>query len=245
MIDILLVNPTLNAYKFVDLFKEKGITYNIVITNGHLVSFDIDSEFLYNYNTSPALGDDKTFISAVGFNLAGQRVIEKLTQADKILLSNVKDKTTARLENWNTGDEPEGTWLFETVSYKGRHVLNCCLIFKEGKWLLFKNHSTNPYFATQVEYAFEALDDMGITNGPAQVFINKDESISIRTFPIDSTNTQSLIKKHFIDIWNVILQREVETPKRALLAYYDWAERFGPTKKFQFFDQLIKNEQEF
>lgn len=233
MIDILLVNPTLNAYKFVDFFKEKGITYNIVITNGHLVSYDIDSEFLYNYNTSPALGNDKTFKSAVGFNLAGQRLVEKLTQEDKILLANVKDKSTARLENWSRGNEPDGAWLFETVSYKGRHVLNCCLLLREGKWVLLRNQSIT-HFETQVEYAFEALDDMGIKNGPAQIIINKDETISIRTFPIDNNDTQRSIKRHFIDIWNVILQREVEAPKRALLAYYDWAERFGPTKKFQF-----------
>ena len=159
-------------------------------------------------------------------------MVEKLTQADKILLSNVKDKAATRLENWNTGNEPDGTWVFETVSYKGRHVLNCGLLSREGNRHLVKKQS-NPHFENQVEYAFEALDDMGIVNGPAQIFIYPDDSISMRLFPIDSLLTQNGIKRHFMDIWNVILQREVETPKRALLAYYDWAERFGPTKKFQ------------
>jgi hypothetical protein len=233
MIDILLVNPTQNHYNFLDFFKEKGITYNIVVTAGQLVSYSIDSKFLYNHNTGPPFSDDATFKSAIGCNLAGQRLVERLTQEDRILLSNLKDKATARLENWYNGSEQEGTFLFETVSYKGQHVLNCCLSFKEGKWTLFENQSAQE-FVNKVEYAFKALDDMGIRNGPAQIFIDTGDGVSIRTYPVDDMHTQRLIKRHFMDIWNVILQREVEAPDQTLFAYHDWAERFGPTKKFQF-----------
>ena len=131
MIDILLVNPTQDHYKFLDLFKEKGITYNIVITAGQLVSYSIDGEFLYNHNTGPSLSNDVTFKSAIGCNLAGQRLVEKLTQEDRILLSNLKDKATTRLKNWYDGSEQEWKFVFETSSYKGQHVLNCCLSLKE------------------------------------------------------------------------------------------------------------------
>ena len=233
MIDILLVNPTENHYKFLDLFKEKGITYNIVVTAGHLASYHIDSKFLYNHNVGPSLSNDVTFKSAIGCNLAGQRLVEKLTQEDRILLSNLKDKATTRLKNWYSGAEQQGKLVFETVSYKGQHVLNCCLSFKEEKWTLFENQSDQD-FVNKVEYAFEALDDMGIRNGPTQIFIDTGNGVSIRTFPLDGTPAHRFIKRHFMDIWNVILQREVDTPAKSLVAYQEWAEQFGPTKKFQF-----------
>jgi hypothetical protein len=103
-------------------------------------------------------------------------------------------------------------------------------VYKDAKWSLIKDQ-TLPFFINGVESAFAFLDSVGILNGPSQVFIEPNGTVSVRLVP--KINTTKVSTRSFLDIWPYVLTLEVEQPKKAILAFYSWVERTGPAKQFQ------------
>lgn len=229
MIDLLLVNPSPASIKLVDHLKQKELSYRIVITSGHMLGYVSADENIIDLN-STSVDSSLRFKSAVAWNRAGQRLVEFLK--DQIVLKNVNELSANRLRSYlSTNEFVPNSLIIETVSYKGKHVLASVMINKEGQWKLFKEQE-HPYFVDSIEKAFSVLNENGVINGPAQVFINNNKHY-IKLCPIDSEYVQRSVKKHYIDIWPTILQLEVNDPEKTLSSFCKWDEEHGPSKKFQ------------
>jgi hypothetical protein len=229
MIDLLLVNPSPNGIKLVNYLRPKELSYKIVITSGHMLGYASADENIIDLNTT-SVDSSLQFKSAVAWNHAGQRFVEFIK--DQIVLRNVDGLAENRLKSYLSISEfAENALIVETVSYKGRHVVNSVMVNNGGQWKLFKEQD-HPYYIDSIEKAFNILDENGVINGPAQVFINENNHY-IKLCPVDSEYVQRSVKKHYADIWPVVLKLEVDNPKKTLLSFYDWTERHGSSKKFQ------------
>ena len=230
MIDLLLVNPTANAAKFINYLEERQLTYKVVVTGGAMLGY-VPLEHVIDLNTNP-IDPELKCKSAIAWNYAGQRFVEAINS--QIVLANTHHQTKERLaSNANNVPKVENSTIFETATYKGRHVLLSAMICKNDTWTLFKDQA-HPFFIDNIERAFAELDAVGVLNGPAQVFLNpSDQSCSIKLRPVDSEYIYNAVTKHFFDIWPIVLLNEVDNPKKALLSFYDWAERKGSSKTYQ------------
>jgi len=202
MIDLLLVNPTANATRFIDYLKERKLTYKIVVTGGVMLGY-VPHEHLIDLNTSP-IDTELKCKSAIAWNFAGQRFVEAINS--QIVLTNTPHQSKERLMS-SAADVPivENSTIFETVSCKGKHVLLSAMIYKNGGWTLFKNQY-HPFFIYNTKRAFTELDTIGVLNGPAQVFLCPTSKISsIKLHPIDSDYIYNSVTNHFIDVWLSVL----------------------------------------
>jgi hypothetical protein len=225
MIDLLLVNPTANATKFIDYLEERKLTYKIVVTGGAMLGY-VPQEHLIDLNINP-IDTESTYKSAIAWNFAGQRFVEAINS--QIVLANTPHQLKERLVS-NAVDVPkvENSTIFETVTCKGKHVLLSAMIYKNGKWILFKDQA-HPFFVDNVKRAFTELDSIGVLNGPALVFLcPTDKTCSIKLHPVDSDYIYNSVTNHFFDVWLPVLS--ASNPREA---FDDWVERNGSNKTYQ------------
>jgi hypothetical protein len=225
MIDLLLLNPGEQAEHLCRALVANKISYQIVTTNGQMFAYPPELETL-DLNTNPWDKSQK-YKSGIAWNSSGQRWLDGIS--DQIILNN--RPIVDRKEYYLTSKfEVELGKLFNILSYKGRHVIVDAFVYKDAKWSLIKDQ-TLPFFINGVESAFAFLDSVGILNGPSQVFIEPNGTVSVRLVP--KINTTKVSTRSFLDIWPYVLTLEVEQPKKAILAFYSWVERTGPAKQFQ------------
>lgn len=226
MIDLLLVNPESRTDDLISALSVHNITVQIAKTSGKTFEYannlnviDLDKSQVYQ---------DQGFISAIAFDYHGQLWLDSIS--NQIWLHN--KPLVDRTANYLTSKfEVEFGKMFNILSYKGRHVIVDAFVYKDAKWNVIKDQ-TLPFFVNGVEDAFTFLDAAGILNGPSQVFIEPSGKVHVRLIPkaIDFSKTST---RNFLDIWPHLLTLEVEQPKKAILAFYSWVERTGPSKQFQ------------
>lgn len=225
MIDLLLLNPGEQAESLCRVLDANKVSYQIVTTNGQMFAYPPELNVI-DLNTNP-WDKSQIYKSGIAWNNGGQRWLDGISE--QVILNN--KPIVSRKEYYLTNKfEVELGKMFNILSYKGRHVIIDAFVYKDAKWNLIKDQ-TLPFFINGVESAFTFLDKVGILNGPSQVFIEPDGKISIRMVP--KINTQKISTRTFLDIWPYVLTLEVEQPKKAILAFYSWAERTGPSKQFQ------------
>jgi hypothetical protein len=225
MIDLLLLNPGEQAEPLCRALSANKISYQIVTTNGQMFAYPPELEIL-DLNTNPWDKSQK-YKSGIAWNSSGQRWLDGIS--DQIILNN--RPIVDRKEYYLTSKfEVELGKMFNILSYKGRHVIIDAFVYKDAKWNLIKDQ-TLPFFINGVEDAFAFLDSVGILNGPSQVFIEPNGTVSVRLVP--KINTTKVSTRSFLDIWPYVLTLEVEQPKKAILAFYSWVERTGSAKQFQ------------
>jgi hypothetical protein len=226
MIDLLMLNPGAQAGPLVRALEAGNGSYQILTTAGQMFAYPPGLNIL-DLNSSP-WDRSKIYKSALSWTTGGQRWLDGLD--NQILLHNkpVADRT----EHYLTSKfKSELGKLFNTISYKGQHVIIDAFVYKDAKWNLIKDQ-TLPFFIDGVESAFAFLDSIGIQNGPCQVFIEPQGKAMIRMVPKD-LGTANISTRSFIDIWPTILSLEEAKPASAKLAFYSWIVRTGPAKQFQ------------
>lgn len=236
MIDLLLINPHESAYNtLLPIFKSQDLICKSIVTPDYLheAKWVTDEDHVF-------LEDITMVTTALGFGLNGQSLVETLNSTGKIVLGNLSwsDLVQKRLQHYlnfsNTKINNE-TWLFETVSFKGRHVL-CYSKFYNHEWKFIGRSEQNlPFFSDKIEEVFEYLDVMGISNGPAQVYIDSESKFQINldmwANNLDKINLNQL-QKHFIHIWPKVLAQGKKNTKLAISTFYRWVDQFGSSKRF-------------
>lgn len=226
MIDLLMLNPGAQAGPLVRALEAGNVSYQILTTAGQMFAYPPGLNIL-DLNTSP-WDRSKIYKSALSWTNGGQRWLDSLD--DQIVLHNkpVIDRAEHYLSN---KFEFELGKLFNTISYKGQHVIIDAFVYKNAKWNVIKDQ-TLPFFINGVESAFTFLDSVGILNGPCQVFIEPSGKSMIRMVP-KALGPVNISTRSFIDIWPTILSLEDTKPASARLAFYSWIVRTGPAKQFQ------------
>jgi hypothetical protein len=225
MIDLLLVNPGEQAEPLARALDANNISYQIVTTMGQMFGYLPELNAL-NLNNN-VWDREQIYKSAMAWNSGGQKWLDGISE--QVILNN--KPIVSRKEYYLTNKfEVELGKMFNILSYKGRHVIIDAFVYKGAKWSLIKDQ-TLPFFINGVESAFTFLDSVGILNGPSQVFIEPNGTVSVRQVPKISPTKVST--RSFLDIWPYVLTLEVEQPKKAILAFYSWVERTGPAKQFQ------------
>ena len=231
MIDLLLINPHEKAYDTLLAFKAQGLTCKAVITPGYVKEADFVGQ-----EDRTRLKEVTAVTTALAFGKNGQNIVEELNSAGKIILGNLSTpaRFQKRLQDYFNYDTQvkTGTWLFETVSFKGRHVLCYSKFYNEAYGWKFIDRSKQdlPFFSGRIEEVFEYLDAMGVLNGPTQVYIDNESKFSIRFCP--GIQNSEKLQKHFSHIWPEVLAQEKKDTKLAMSAFYSWADRFGSAKRF-------------
>lgn len=230
MIDLLLVNPGELRYQRLADFKRPGLNCKVLLTSGfkqnagHVLAEDI-----------VAVEDITKVTSAIGFAPIGLGLLEKLNLSNKITLGNSKSKEhIEKRSKYYLGREAlVGDWILEFVSYKGRHVLCHAMFYNPayGWRMIARNKQDLPFFSNLVEDAVNFLDYLGILNGPNQVNFSSTQEFNLRPFYGGKTVSES--QKVFDAIWPLVLEKEKIDPKMAMTAFYTWAERLGPSKRFE------------
>jgi len=226
MIDLLLLNPGEQAQALVSALSVNNVNYQIVTTNGQMFAYPPSLDVL-DLNTNP-WDKSQIYKSSIAWNVNGQRWLDGIS--DQVVLNN--RPLIDRKENYITNKfEVELGKMFNILSYKGRHVIVDAFVYKNATWNIIKDQTT-PFFVNGVEDAFTFLDTVGILNGPSQVFIEPSGKVSVRLVPKNITVASASTRK-FLEIWPYLLTLEVEQPKKAILAFYNWVERTGSAKQFQ------------
>lgn len=231
MIDLLLINPHETAYNALLPFKSQGLTCKAVLTPGY-----VNEAHFVDLQDRILIKDVDTVTSAMAFGQNGQRIVEELNSAGKVVLGNLStpSRFQKRLQDYFNFDTKvkTGTWLFETVSFKGRHVLCYSKFYNEAYGWKFIGRSKQdlPFFSSRIEEVFEYLDSMGVLNGATQVYIDNESKFSIRFCP--GIQNSEKLQKHFSHIWPEVLVQEKKETRLAMSAFYSWADRFGSAKRF-------------
>jgi hypothetical protein len=226
MIDLLLINPGEQAQALVSALSVNNVSYQIITTNGQMFAYPPSLDVL-DLNTNP-WDRSQQYKSSIAWNVSGQRWLDGISE--QVVLNN--KPLIDRKEHYLTNKfEVELGKMFNILSYKGRHVIIDAFVYKNAKWNIIKDQTT-PFFVNGVEDAFTFLDAAGILNGPSQVFIEPNGKVHVRLVPKNITVDSASTRK-FLEIWPYLLTLEVEQPKKAILAFYSWVERTGPSKQFQ------------
>lgn len=226
MIDLLLVNPENRTDELVAALSVHNITVQVAKTSGK--TFEYSNNLNVIDLAKSQVYQDEGFISAIAFDYHGQLWLDSIS--DQIWLHN--KPLVDRTANYPTTKfEVELGRVFNILSYKGRHVIVDAFVYKDAKWIVIKDQ-TLPFFVNGVEDAFAFLDTVGILNGPSQVLLEPNGKVSVRLTPKEIGSTK-ISTRNFLDIWPHLLTLEVEQPKKAILAFYSWVERTGPSKQFQ------------
>jgi len=212
MIDLLMLNPGAQADPLACALDANNVSYHIVTTSGQMFAYPPELSIL-DLNTNP-WDRSQIYKSALSWTNGGQRWLDGL--ANQIVLHNEPLPTRAEYYLADKFEFELGK-MFNTLSFKGQHVIIDAFVYKDAKWSLIKDQ-TLPFFINGVERAFTFLDHVGVLNGPCQVFIKPDGKLSIR---------------RFLDIWPAVLALEVTDSIEASNVFHSWIERTGPAKQFQ------------
>lgn len=225
MIDVLLINPNEHAEEIVRVLSTSNISYLIVTTNGNMFAY---SENLNHLNLNiDSWPKEETFRSAIAWGIKGQKFLDGITRLGQVSLAN--KASSQRIANYQDESfKSDMGRMFNLVSYKGSHAVLDAFVYKNKKWHLLKDHSI-PFYINGANTAFDFLDQMGILNGPTQVFIDLNGSKHIRMHYRKLSNTPSA--RNFIDIWTNILKTEASNPSNTFANFFIWVGNTGKDAK--------------
>jgi len=230
MIDLLLVNPPKYAYNLMPSFRSQGLDCKVVITPGYADQ----AAFVQDDGNNISLSSVDSVTTALAFGPNGQRIVEGLNSAGKIVLGNISSPShfQRRLQHYLADKPSTGAWKFDLVSFKGRHVLAYAKFYNEayGWKLIDRTKQDLPFFSGRIEEVFEFGDHMGIQNGPWQIYIDNESNFRCRFCFGKESSTG--FQKHFEHIWPSVLLHMKEDSKKAAAAFYNWSDRNGSSKRF-------------
>ena len=227
--ELLLVNPPDTAIGYIFSLLGKEVDVTVVITSSAVQNELLDRDLIKVIDLETSEWDkSQTIISAISWNKAGQQFLDSI--ADQIVLKNPAETADARMNLYYRPDMQDGAYMVDTISYQGRHILCSVMIKTEQTWAFVQDQS-NQQFIDNIETAFQILDETGIINGPCRVFIDQDSKIVKPSLP-DWLFIENQVTKKFLDIWPDVISLQTESPKKAFLKFYEWAETHGPSKKF-------------
>jgi hypothetical protein len=230
--DLLLVNPPETAIGYIFSLLEQEVDLTVVITHQRWNNPMLDRDLIKVIDLESTVWDrDIKIASAISWNKAGQDLLDSISE--QILLNNPKETVSARTALYLKPDIEVGTFMIDTLSYKGRHLL-CSVMIKGEEMMRFavgKFQDTDD-FKNNIETAFQLLDSTGIINGPCRIFIKDSKPVALKPSLPDRPFMENKTTRRFLDIWPKVIKLETENAKKAHLAFYDWAEQHGSAKKF-------------
>lgn len=244
--NILLVNPSIYALRLAKegLKTEKGAyaTFTIVNTAKSSVSVSIDlnnvTKVFDKNNVEVAdlksidWNFDVKFVSGFAFDYAGQVLLESIAE-NQIVLRNGGDPT-ARLNSYLRSPTETNDILVETLSYLGRHVVIAAWRFLENKKLEIITDFTNEWIDL-VETTFENLDNLKLSNGPAQTYIRNSVVFGTKYNPSNIRYVQQKegTERHWFDIWPMTTLVHTSNPISASRKFYEWTDNTGTAKTYK------------
>ena len=241
---LLIVNPRDAALRLVKaghLSKAQGpMTFTIVLTKDAKTML---GEQYFNAKVVDLKTEEwdtsTKYVSAFSYDYVGQQFLNEIE--DQIILSNGKDATSARLQNYYRAQPPVGCKLIETLSYMGRHVVVSCLDFIEDKKISMRATFDNEY-ADMIEEVFENLDNLEIINGTTQTYIDTTGIAGIRQHPSNLTYQHQKFgtARHWFDVWpGVTMNCGAKSNNKSFRGFYEWAEATGTSSKIYTAKPLI------
>ena len=233
---LLLIDPSEIASRVIPLFTKSQQQVGVVISKGSSLgdaskNIDTAKVKLFDLNKE-AWNSDIKVVSAIAWSKTGHEFLESIS--NQVSLANISDTGSKKIRAEQYMNQPpnDGTIFIDTLSYKGRHVVMSVWKFINGQWKLFQDFSTSE-FVDAIEHAWTNLDAAGIINGPSQSYLS-DGVIKLKFHPTNAAYaaSQTLVTRHWIEIWPTVLAHEETNPKKAFNSYYDWVERSGSSKRF-------------
>lgn len=233
MNNILLVNPRLALADLgnkVDLSKVKIF---VVITKDERNFLTAEQASLYEIHSPDTLPNDIDFVCALSSDVLGFKFIETLK--NKVLLSNSKSQSEARIKSFYVGRPTESATVIETFSFFGRHVVSSAWDYDCVAYTLIDPASMDNW-DDLVDQAFEFLESIGYINGPSQIFLNKDLSIAGAKFQMFDGLTEELgidlTGRHWLSHWPAVIVDENKNNKGFFKRYYEWSRNLGNNRKY-------------
>lgn len=232
--DFLLVDPSDIMLKLIPGFLSAKVSVGVVFTEKGIVPENIDADNVSIIELrNNSWNNQLQIVSAVAWSYPGYQFLESIS--NQILLSNIDNKIFKlhRQQQYLTNPVRNGTTYFETLSYKGRHVLINASKFNDSKWsvgLDFDQQLTD-----QIELVWANLDNTGVINGPCQTYLLPDGSIKLKfnTANASWVANKGLVTRHLLDVWPWVVEAERTNPKRSINRFYSWVERTGNAKRFR------------
>jgi hypothetical protein len=229
--DLLLVNPPETAIGYIFSLLEQEVDLTVVITHSKWDNPMLDRDLVKVIDLETTIWDrDIKITSAISWNKAGQDLIDSIN--DQIILKNPKETIGTRNALYLKPEIAPGTYMVDTLSYRGRHIL--CSVMVKGPEIyhfVVGEHQDSPQFKSRIETVFNLLDSTGVQNGPCRTFLT-DEPVALKPSLPDRPFLENKVTKKFLDIWPKVISLEKDNPKKAHLAFYDWAESHGSSKRF-------------
>lgn len=233
----LLVDPTETALKIIPYFLQEELKVGIAITKQYqthdiLRNIDVNVDF-FDLNIDDWNSDLK-ITSAVSWSYSGARFLNDISS--QITLSNIStDLIKGYRVSQYLANTPiyESTVYFETLSYKGRHVLIGAFKFVDNQWKLYQEFDSKE-FQNYIESVYSNLDSAGVINGPGQSFCFSDGTIRIKQHTANGNwiINRNLVTRNFVDIWPTVVKNEDTNPKRSINKFYQWVDSTGSSKRF-------------
>lgn len=231
---ILFINPSEIATRIIPSFGLLNTDIGILLTAGKKLETSTNLEDIKIIDLAQeSWNNDLKIVSAVAWDSEGHKFIESII--DQIVLSNVNipgyiDK---RIGSYLSSPVEEGTIFIDTLSYKGRHVVMSVWKYLSEEWKLFEDFRV-PEFINAIEQAWANLDAHGAINGPSQSYITQG-NIKLKFHPTNAAYgaSKGLVTRHWFEIWPVVIEHELDNPKKSIMKFYEWVEKSGSSKRFQ------------
>lgn len=234
----LLIDPTETALKLIPYFLQEDLKVGITITKQYqtfdiLKNIDTKVDF-FDLNIN-SWNNELKITSAVSWSYSGARFLNDI--GSQVALSNINtDLLNSYRISQYLHNIPiyENTVYFETLSYKGRHVLIGAFKFIDNQWKLYQDCNSKE-FQNYIESAYYNLDSTGVINGPGQSFCFSDGTIKIKQHTANGNwiVNRNLVTRNFVDIWPTVVKNEDTNPKRSINKFYQWADSTGSSKRFK------------
>ncbi len=222
--DLLLINPPASYKNLTSVLTAQGVSYQIMVTNGVLLSY-IEEPFV-DLNTEPLdrvttqwghvfAWDKKGFLLAKFLSSKG---LIKFPYPDTLTLENYADY--ARVEEYSA--------IVNTISYNKTHVLSYVLLYTENKWVFFRNQE-HPLFHSIVNTAFDYINSVGVETGILQTVIT-GQHVRFKFGPPTDADLLAKVDKNYMDIFPLLLKQSSE---ESIQMFDSWSEKHRPLKNFK------------
>lgn len=234
----LLIDPTETALELIPYFLKEELEVGIVITKEYT-----SQSILKNVSASVKFFDlaidewnsKLSIVSAVSWSYAGAKFLNKISNQIKLANASAAELKKQLIDQYFYNIPLyNNTSYFETLSYKGRHVLIGAFSYIDGKWSLYTDFNSSEY-KNLIESVYLNLDNLGIINGPGQSFCLPHGDIKVKQHTANGNwvINRNLVTRNFLDIWPTVVKNEESNPKKSINKFYQWADSGGSTKKFK------------
>lgn len=235
---ILFINPSEIATRIIPAFKVKNSEVAVLLTNGRTLESGTVPADLSNVRIIDLAKEEwdrsLKIMSAVAWDQEGHKFLESINDQIALCNVNIPGYIDKRKSSYLNLPVEEDTIFIDTLSYKGRHVVMSVWKYIGGQWKLFQEFKV-PEFINAIEHAWANLDAQGVINGPSQSYVMPGNIIKLKFHPTNAAYgaSKGLVTRHWFEIWPVVIEHEINNPKKSINSFYDWVERSGSSKRFE------------